>query len=148
MMGQLTVLMQQHNGITCIETICLTEQAAFDVIEDRIQKRITGLSVKDSIQQGQCVTVFVDDKDLKKILKQGYLYAAFDYHPNNNGYGIPLVIKATKTGLVKAYRLAHDPKATEHTLFNDCFNGAAFTLDKNNIPAGFSGYQYSGLKIF
>lgn len=68
-MFQLTVLMQQHNGITCIETICLTEQAAFDIIEDLIQKRITGLSVKDSVQQGKCVTVFVDDKDLKKILK-------------------------------------------------------------------------------
>lgn len=146
-MGQLTFRMQQHNGITCLVDIDLTEAEAIRKLEDLIAKEWTSLTIEESFQQGQCVNIHVDDKDLKKIIKQGYLYAAFDYHPNSNGYGVPLVVKASKSGLVKAFKANHDPEATEFTLFRDCFNAAAFTIDKNNIPVGFTGYKFYGLKI-
>jgi hypothetical protein len=146
-MGQLTLMMQQHNGLPSITNIYFNEIDAITELEDHVAKRMTNLSVEASFKEGQCINIHVDDKDLKKIIKQGYLYAAFDYHPNNNGYGIPLVIKSSKSGLVKAFKANHDPEATEFTMFRDCFNAAAFTLDKNNIPVGFTGYRFYGLKI-
>lgn len=146
-MGQLTLIMQQHHGITCIADIDFTEADCIKKLEDLISKRMTSLSVEASFKDGQCVNIHVDDKDLKKIIKQGYLYAAFDYQPNNSGYGIPRVIKASKSGLVKAFKANHDPEATEFKMFRDCFNAAAFTLEKNKIPAGFTGYKFYGLKI-
>lgn len=146
-MGQLTLTMQQHNGIACINEITLTPEGAIKKLEDFLGRQLTQLRIKELFEIGQFVTINVDDKDLKKILNQGYLYAAFEYHANNNGYGIPLVVKSSKSGLIKAVRANHYPEATEYSLFRDCFNGSAFTLDANNIPAGFSGYSFQGLKI-
>lgn len=146
-MGKLTLIMQQHNE-TCITHIDLTEAAAIRRLEDMIERRITFRPVQTSLKEGECITVNVDDKDLKKIIKQGYLYVAFDYHINHSGYGVPLVIKASKSGLVKAFRAMRDPEATEYKIFRDCSNASAYTLDRNNIPAGFSAFhRFNPLKI-
>lgn len=147
-MGKLTLIMQHYNEITCVADIYLTEAAAIKKLEDLIEKRVTVRSVQTSLKEGECITVNVDDRDLKKIIKQGYLYIAFDYHLNQSGYGVPLAIKASKSGLVKAFRAMRDPEATEHKIFRDCFNAAAYTLDKNNIPVGFSAFhRFNPLKI-
>lgn len=146
-MGQLTLTMQQHNSIACITHIDFEEADAIKRLQSWIDSKFTSLTIEDSFKNGQCINIHVDDKNFKKIIKQGYLYAAFDYSLNNDGFGIPLVIKASKSGLVKSFRANHDPEATEFKMFMDCFNAAAFTLDKDNIPAGFSGYRFQGLKI-
>lgn len=147
-MGQLTVQTQQHNGLACITNIHFTEEDAIKELQYWIDRRLCGMTIEESFRDGHCVNIHVDDKDLKKIIKQGYLYAAFDYAYNARGFCVPLLIKASKTGLVKAFRAKYDPHATVHSMFHDCFNGAAFTLDKNNIPAGFSHMNFCGLKIY
>lgn len=112
----------QHNSIACITHIDVEEVDTIKRLQSWIDSRFTSLTIEDAFKHRQCINIHVDDKSFKKIIKQGYLYAAFDYHLNNNGYGIPLVIKASKSGLVKEFRSSHDPEATEFKLFRDCFN--------------------------
>lgn len=70
---------------------------------------------------------------------------AFDY-PNNSGYGIPLVIKASKSGLVKAFKANHDPEATEFKMFRDSFNAVAFYTDKITFLGFTCIVNFKGLK--
>lgn len=104
-------------------------------------------SPEEYIEEGFCVFLDVEEKDYNKIVKQGFMFVSFEFLDYKKLYCVPILIKSSKSGLVKEHRKRFDPEATEYQLFQNWANAKIIALDKDNVPNGYSLSPYTALTL-
>lgn len=146
-MGSITLVMKQNSYLfKLISGVFKTESEAFSDCLKYVSGHEEGL--RSNVKNGWIVTLPIEDKIIKKIYKQGFLFVSFEHQLNNDRYPVPLVVHSSKSGLIKKHKESFEEDATEFTLFEDCKNASMFALSLDQIPEGYMEWcNNNGLKI-
>ena len=145
-MSEITFFIEQDNGTAfSVHSVFFRKELAIECLKRWYDTGFCSLTVDEAVKTGYFCTLKVAEKDFQKIIKQGYFCLAFEYHLNDYKRAIPIIIKSSKSALVKEYRNTKDPSATLHSLFAETKVASIFAVDEENIPNGF--IKVNGLRL-
>jgi len=134
------VLLKNSNDPKIVSHVFEHEHEAFEEMRSYVSDE---KQFNEDVKNGWIVTLPVDQRVLKKILKQEIVFVFFDYELNDNGYPVPRMVHASKVDLIKKIR---KNKTNECDLFANEIE--SFTLSKNKKPIDYKEWsRMTGVKI-